>query len=71
MIEIFKVGDLVRIKSEYRDIDERDILYRVVDVNNATNRCYIEPEFSELPIPPQELVDFEMIQAVIRDDRDR
>lgn len=71
MIGIFKVGDLVRIKSKYRGVDERDILYRVVDVNMATNRCYIEPEFSELSIPPQELVDFEMIHAVIRDDRDR
>lgn len=61
----------MRIKSEYRDVGEKDILYRIVDVNEATNRCYIEPEFSELSISPQELVDFEMIQATIRDDRNR
>lgn len=61
-MKIFKVGDLIRIRCEWRGGNETDILYRVVSVNEATERCYIEPEFSSLPLKPQELVGFEMIK---------
>lgn len=71
VLEIFKAGDLVRIRPEWRDGKEKDILYRIADVNESTGRCYIEPEFSDLPIPPQELVSFEMIRKADCADRSR
>lgn len=70
-MKIFKVGDLVRIRREWRGGNETDILYRVVSVNEATERCYIEPEFSSLPLKPQELVGFEMIKKADIEDRAR
>ena len=71
MIKIFKIGDLVRIRHEWRSGSETDILYRVVSGNEVTERCYIEPELSNLPFKPQELVGFEMIKKADIKDRAR
>ena len=35
---------------------EEDIIYKVVNYNDVTERCYIEPINMNLRIPPQELV---------------
>lgn len=70
-MKIFKIGDLVRIRHEWRNVNETDILYRVVSINEVTERCYIEPEFSSLPLKPQELVGFEMIKKADVKDRVR
>lgn len=61
---MFKNGDIVRIKREHRSSAEKDLLYRIVNVNNATGRCYIELAESKLPLSPQELVSFEMLDLV-------
>lgn len=58
---MFKKGDLVTIKEAFRNPGETDRLYRIVDVNDATKRCYVELAVCDLPISPQELVSFEMI----------
>ena len=60
---MFKIGDRVVIKEEYLDSKEtKGLVFRVVDVNEATKRCYIEIADSDLPLNPQELVGFEMIE---------
>lgn len=60
---MFETGDLVTIKPEFLDKKESaELVYRVVDVNTITKRCYIEIANSDLPLNPQELVSFDMIQ---------
>ena len=61
---MFRNGDIVRIKESYRNANENDLLYRIVNVNEATGRCYIELAENKLPLSPQELVSFDMIQLV-------
>lgn len=62
---MFDIGDLVVIKDEYLDSSEsKGIVFKIVDVNNITKRCYIEIADSDLPLNPQELVGFEMIEKV-------
>lgn len=61
---MYAIGDLVRIKEEWRNPNEIDCDYRVVNVNDYTKRCYIELLDSRLPLPPQELVSFEMIEKI-------
>lgn len=41
---------------------EEDILLKIVSYNEVTNRCYVREVGSELPIPPQELVDFDDLE---------
>lgn len=59
---MFKRGDVVRIKSEWRNPNETDQFYVVVDVNDSTKRCYISLLNCDLPLVPQELVSFDMIE---------
>ena len=60
---MFEIGDLVTIKPEFLDKKEStELVYRVVDVNTITKRCYIEIADCNLPLSPQELVSFDMIQ---------
>lgn len=40
---------------------EENIIYKVVNVNEETQRCYIQPVNLNLPIAPQELVSFDDI----------
>lgn len=61
---MFAIGDLVRIKAEWRNPNETDSTFKVVNVNDYTERCYIELLDSGLPLPPQELVSFEMIEKI-------
>lgn len=63
---MFKIGDLVNIKPECRNPGETNQVYRVVNVNDATKRCYIELAESNLPLNPQELVTFDMIEPAMR-----
>ena len=60
---MFKPGDRVVIKDEYLESKEtKGLVFRVVDVNENTKRCYIEIADSDLPLNPQELVGFDMIE---------
>lgn len=61
---MFKNNDLVKIKEEFHNSGETNQLYRVVNVNEATKRCYIELADCKLPISPQELVSFDMLYLV-------
>lgn len=58
---MFYKGDIVTIKESFRNPGETNQLYRVVDVNSATKRCYIELANCNLSLSPQELVSFDMI----------
>ena len=62
----FKLGDIVKIRDEWKDRPDEDYTYRVVNVNDYTNRYYIEcldmPGFEK--IHPQWLVSAEMIEGV-------
>lgn len=59
----FNLGDIVRIRPEWADRPEEcSILYRVVNVNEATGRYYIEEVNSRLVLAPQELVAGYMIE---------
>ena len=58
---MFRNDDLVKIKEAFQNPGETDLVYRVVNVNEATNRCYIELAESNLPLNPQELVSFDML----------
>lgn len=62
----FKLGDIVRIRDEWKDSPAENYTYRVVNVNECTKRYYIEcldlPGFEK--IHPQELVSEEMIELV-------
>lgn len=59
---MFINGDLVRIREEFRAPNETNRVYRVTNVNEATKRCYIELAACTLPLSPQELVSFDMIE---------
>lgn len=61
---LFKNNDLVKIKDEFHNSGETVQLYRVVNVNEATRRCYIELADCQLPLSPQELVSFDMLYLV-------
>lgn len=61
---MFKPGDLVTIKPEYRHPDETNMVYKIVNVNEGTQRCYITPAACTLPLAPQELVSFRVLEAV-------
>lgn len=61
---MFNINDLVRIKKEFANNEnELKQVFKIVDINDITNRCYIELQCN-LPLAPQELVDFEMIERI-------
>lgn len=62
---MFKVGDQVRIKPEWSDNpDEETIVFTVINVNEVTQRCYIEATLPGLALPVQNLVGFNMIEKI-------
>lgn len=61
---MFNNGDLVRIKPEWTNPKETNKVYRIVDINDITKRCYIELADCNLPLSPQELVGLDMIELV-------
>ena len=65
---MYKLGDIVKIKKEWLDTPVgRSNRYIVTDVNNTTKRCYIKCVTSNLPLVPEELVSFEMIEKITID----
>ena len=59
------IGDIVKIKPEWLGPHETPgKLYRVVDANYETKRCYIEPLESTMFLKPQEPASFEMLELV-------
>mgnify|MGYP006936006129 CR=1 FL=1 len=57
-----KVGEFVRIRKEWRADYEPDDLYKIVNVNEVSRRCYIENQDSKMFFNPQSLVAFSMIE---------
>lgn len=61
---MFKINDYVKIKKGFENSEnELKQVYRIVDINEKTKRCYIELQCN-LPLKPQELVSFEMIEKI-------
>tara|TARA_Y100000389_G_scaffold19791_1_gene17139 strand:+ start:26600 stop:27181 length:582 start_codon:yes stop_codon:yes gene_type:complete len=60
----FKEGSIVTIKDEYLDDpSEKDMEYKVVNVNNGTKRIIIEPiEFDGGIIKPEQVVGMNMVE---------
>jgi hypothetical protein len=62
----FQLGDTVKIRKEWKDKPDENYTYRVVNVNDHTNRYYIE--CLDIIVfgnsHPQELVSEEMIEKV-------
>ena len=57
-----ELNKLVRLK--FPQEGEENIIYKVVNYNEITGKCYIEPTNLNFPIPPQELVSInELINA--------
>ena len=52
------------VKLKYPETGEEKVIYKVVNYNNETQRCYIEPTNLNLPIPPQELVSVNDIENI-------
>ncbi len=45
---------------------EENIIYRITNFNEETERCYIEPVNLDLAYPPQELVSINEIENIQR-----
>ena len=52
------------VKLKQPEQGEEKIIYKVVNYNEETQRCYIEPTNLDLPIPPQELVSVDDIENI-------
>lgn len=52
------------VKLKNPEPGEEDIIYRVVNYNEMTKRCYIEPINLSIPLPPQELISIDDIVNV-------
>jgi hypothetical protein len=59
---MFKVGDIVQIKPEYRDTGEDACDYAIVEPANAMDRVQIAPLNWPWPIVPVELVAVYMVE---------
>ena len=59
MIMALKAGDRVRIKPEWRDACEQDIVYVIVELNG--DRAYVQPVKCKLRYVPTSLVGIHMI----------
>ncbi len=56
------IGKLVKLKKP--ELGEEDIIFKIVNFNEKTNRVYIEAINMDLPIPPQELVSFDDVELI-------
>lgn len=61
---MFKLGDKVKIKPEWRGKNEPEYIYTVTNVNDKTKRCYITTTLPGWSLPVSNLVSFEMIEKV-------
>ena len=67
---MFNVGDFVKIVDEYcENSNEKETVFVVTNSHEVTKRCYIRPingKLAEMPLVPQELVGWEMIEKIQR-----
>ena len=52
------------VKLKFPEVGEENVIYKVVNYNELTKRCYIEPINLNFSIPPQELVSVNDIENV-------
>ena len=62
--DVFRNGDVVRLKPEFCGERERHYIYAVTNINDATGRCTITCLNSGMAISPSETVGLEMIRQV-------
>ena len=57
--------DIVKpVKLRKPEKGEEDLEFKIVNYNEVTRRCYIEPVNSKLSIPPQELVSIDDVENI-------
>ena len=56
------ITKLVKLKNPEKG--EETIIFKIVNYNEVTRRCYIEPTNLNLNIPPQELVSIDDVENV-------
>jgi hypothetical protein len=62
---MFKIGDQVHIKPEWCDHPKEEAyIFTVVNVNEVTERCYIEIVLEGMSLPVNTLVSFDMIEKI-------
>ena len=52
------------VKLKNPEQGEEHIVYKLVNYNNETERCYIEPVNLDMDIPPQEIVSINDIENI-------
>ena len=63
-METKKVDITKLVKLKYPEKGEETIIFRIVNYNKVTRRCYIEATNLNLSIPPQELVSIDDIENI-------
>lgn len=64
-MEQIKLNDIVRIKAEWCGSEaEKNMHFVVIDLNEATGKCVIEPKDSVLPLAPTEIVSINMLERI-------
>lgn len=61
---MFKKGDIVRIRDEWRAPNETDRPYVIIGVISDRKQCYITAQHCDMVIHPQQLVSFDMIEPL-------
>lgn len=65
VMEQIKLNDVVKIKSEWCGSEtEKHMHFVVIDLNESTGKCVIEPKDSPLPLAPTEIVSITMIERI-------
>ncbi len=59
-----EVDILKPVKLRRPEKGEEKLIFKIVNYNEGTRRCYIEPVNSTLSIPPQELVSIDDVENV-------
>lgn len=63
-VETVKLGMVARMREEYSEPEERDLIYVISGINEATGRVTALCVNSGLTIPPAETVGAEMVAAL-------
>ena len=61
---IYKIDTTKPVKLRNPEEGEENLIFKIVNYNKGTRRCYIEPINSNLSIPPQELVSIDDVKNV-------
>ena len=62
---MYKLNDIVKIRKEWQDDTSEEFdIYIITNVNESTERCYIQLINGNLNLPPTSLVSWDMIEKI-------